>query len=123
MFKLIFGKKENVLKEGRWKEFNKHAVLISVGNYVKGKKHGPWSEYYDTGELMLEENYHHGVLNGRFATYHTNGRLQSEGVYAGGSREGQFKIYSDTGLHVKSLFFIENNLIEETNASATFSSG
>ena len=56
MFETLFGKKKPRLKEGRWKEFNKHAILISIGNYVGDRKHGEWREYYDTGELMLEEN-------------------------------------------------------------------
>ena len=112
MFDTLFGKRKNDLKDGRWKEFNKHAVLISVGHYVQGKKQGHWKEFYDTGELMLEENYENGVVHGRFATYHPNGKLLSEGTFQHGSREGYFKVYDEDGNHIKSLLFFKNNLIE-----------
>lgn len=118
MFDVLFGKKKNLLKEGRWKEYNKRAVLISVGQYLHGNKHGHWLEYYDTGELMLEESYEDGVLHGRFATYHPNGNLMSEGMYRRGSREGYFKIYNEAGIHIKSLLFMDNNLMEEIDATA-----
>ncbi|HCZ37420.1 MAG TPA: hypothetical protein DHV26_15990 [Cytophagales bacterium] len=119
IFDSFFGKKKNCSKEGRWKEFNKHAVLISVGNYMHGNKHGQWVEYYDSGELMLEENYENGILHGRFATYHPNGNLMSEGAYVQGSREGYFKIYNEEGRKTKSLLFIDNNLMEEIDATST----
>lgn len=119
MFDSFFGKKENRLKEGRWKEFNKHAVLISAGHYMHGNKHGQWVEYYDSGELMLEESYENGILCGRFATYHPNGNLMSEGAYVLGCREGYFKIYNEVGEHIKSLLFIDNNLMEEIDATST----
>jgi antitoxin component YwqK of YwqJK toxin-antitoxin module len=113
MFEILFGKRKPCLKEGRWKEFNKHAVVISVGNYVNDKKHGDWREYYDTGELMLEETYLNGVVHGRFATYHPNGMLLSEGMFEHGSREGYFKVYDEFGVHTKSLLFIADDLMEE----------
>ena len=113
MFDILFGKRKPCLKEGRWKEFNKHAVLISIGNYVGDKKDGEWLEFYDTGELMLKENYVDGVVHGRFATYHPGGALLSEGMYNHGSREGYFKVYDEHGVQTKSLLFIENHLMEE----------
>lgn len=115
MFDSFFGKKKNRLKEGRWKEFNKHAVLISVGHYMHGNKHGQWVEYYDSGELMLEECFENGILHGRFATYHPNGNLMSEGEYVRGCREGFFTIYNDERQHIKSLLFRADNLMEELN--------
>ena len=122
MIDTLFGKKKQRLKEGRWKEYNKHAVLISVGHYLLGHKHGHWMEYYDTGEFMLEETYETGILQGRFATYHPNGNLMSEGMYGLGSREGYFRIYNEVGTHTKSLLFIDNNLMEEIDETSTVNS-
>lgn len=113
MLDALFNKEKDSPKEGRWKEFNKHGVLISVGNYHNDLKHGQWFEFYDTGEIVIEENYEHGIPHGRYATYHLNGSLFSEGTYVHGNREGSFKIYDEAGLHVKSLFFVNNNLVEE----------
>jgi antitoxin component YwqK of YwqJK toxin-antitoxin module len=113
MFKTIFKKTSN-LKNGKWKEFNKHAVLIAEGNYLHDRKHGLWKEYYDTGELMIEEVYENGIQHGRYATYHLNGKILSEGHYVNGVPDGYFKIYDECGHHIKSLLFVKNNLIEET---------
>jgi antitoxin component YwqK of YwqJK toxin-antitoxin module len=112
MFKAIFEKTPQ-RKNGRWKEFNKHAVLIAEGNYLHEQKHGLWKEYYDSGELMIEEVYEHGIQHGRFAAYHMNGKILSEGKYVNGQREGYFKIYDESGQHVKSLLFEKNNQIDE----------
>jgi len=102
------------LKNGKWKEFNKHAILIAEGCYINNKKHGLWREYYDhTGSIMIEENYQHGIQHGRFASYHPNGSLFSEGQFSNGLREGYFKIYDENGSNVRNLWFVNNNLIED----------
>jgi antitoxin component YwqK of YwqJK toxin-antitoxin module len=114
MFKTIF-KKTPEPKNGKWKEFNKHAVLIAEGNYLHDRKHGLWKEYYDTGELMIEEVFERGIQHGRFATYHKNGLLLSEGKYVNGQRDGHFKVYNELGQHIKSMLFIKNNLIVKSD--------
>lgn len=103
-------------RDGSWKEFNKRGVLIADGVYVSNKKHGLWREYYDhTETLMIEENYDHGVQHGRYASFHPNGRILSEGQFFHGSRVGQFKIHDEQGRHIRSLFFLNNVLVEDRN--------
>ena len=112
---IFFKKKETTpnIKHGKWKEFNKHAVLIAEGHYVNDKKQGLWREYFDSGELMIEESFSEGISHGRYATFHRNGVRLSEGKFVLGSREGEFKVYDNTGNHIKSLMFIDNILIAE----------
>jgi antitoxin component YwqK of YwqJK toxin-antitoxin module len=62
---------------------------------------------------MIEEVYENGVPHGRYATYHFNGRILSEGRYVNGFRDGYFKIYNEAGQHIKSILFVNNNLMEE----------
>ena len=111
----------NAARNGKWKEFNKHAVLIAEGHFVDDRKHGLWREYYDTGELMLEEHYDHGVQHGRFASYHSNGQVWSEGNYVEGSREGQFRVYDENGRNVRNLVFINNVKIEDIELDKSMS--
>ena len=100
-------------RNGKWKEFNKHAILISEGVYVNNKKHGVWREYYDSnGGLMIEETYLHGVQHGRFASYHPNGQLLSEGQFENGSREGCFKVYDENGTNIRNLVFADDKEVE-----------
>ncbi|HMG93904.1 MAG TPA: hypothetical protein VK589_27785 [Chryseolinea sp.] len=102
------------MRNGKWKEFNKHAILISEGHYVNNKKHGVWREYYDSnGSLMIEEAYWHGVQHGRFASYHPNGQVLSEGEFQNGSREGCFKVYDEDGTNIRNIVFLCNEEIED----------
>lgn len=105
------------LKHGKWKTFNREAILTSEGYFEHGEKDGLWKEYYETGELLLEEVYEQGVLHGRYASYHPNGRLLSEGAYRHGRLEGIFRIYDDGGNLERKLLFRNNVLVEETKTS------
>lgn len=100
-------------KNGKWKAFNKQAILISEGYYENDIKHGSWRQYYETGELLLEEHYRYGILHGRYASYHMNGQLLSEGEYQHGKREGFFNVFDEQGRPTKRLLFVNNVLLEE----------
>lgn len=114
-----FFRKEKIKdpKNGKWKEFNRQAVLVSEGTYQRDLKDGVWKQYYETGQLLIEESYDNGILHGRFASYHTNGLLLSEGQYKSGHREGYFHVYDESGRQVKSLLFVNNVLVEEIDTS------
>jgi antitoxin component YwqK of YwqJK toxin-antitoxin module len=101
------------VKNGKWQEFNKHAVLIAEGVFVNDQKHGLWREYYDTGDLMIEETFEHGIQHGRFASFHPNGQIFSEGQYFYGSREGYFRVYNEEGKNIRNLTFLKNIKIED----------
>lgn len=102
-------------KNGKWKEFNKDAVLVAEGSYQHDLKDGLWKQYYETGELLIEETYELGVLHGRYASYHMNGKLLSEGDYQHGKREGFFEVFDEEGRPAKRLLFVNNVLLEETD--------
>jgi antitoxin component YwqK of YwqJK toxin-antitoxin module len=107
--------KPSQIKNGKWKEFNKHAVLIAEGFYVNNKKHGTWRQYYDqTGTIMIEEDYKHGIQHGRYASFHLNGQLLSEGQFVDGMRQGYFRVYDEDGNNIRNLFFVDNIEIEGT---------
>jgi len=118
IFGRLFGQRRNAApKNGKWKEFNKHALLISEGSYHQDLKDGLWRQFYETGELLIEETYQHGVLHGRFTSYHLNGRPLSDGHYKYGQREGYFHVYDEDGKQLKSLLFVNNVLVEELDTS------
>lgn len=102
----------NKERNGKYKEFNKHGVLVSEGVYVNGKKHGLWREYYDhTGSIMIEEHYKHGIPHGRFSSFHPCGRVYSTGMFVDGSREGYFRVYDEQGVNIRNLYFVDNQLV------------
>ncbi|MEX1241256.1 MAG: hypothetical protein WEB30_16160 [Cyclobacteriaceae bacterium] len=113
MFERLFGKR-NIKnpKNGKWKEFSMHAVLVSEGSYHGDLKNGVWKQFYETGELLIEETYEDGILHGRFASYHVNGSVLSEGRYQHGLREGYFHVFDESGKEIKSLLFVNNVLVE-----------
>ena len=111
--KLLKKKNTKAPRNGKWKEFNKEAVLVAEGNYQHDLKHGLWKQYYETGELLIEETYEHGILHGRYASFHMNGKLLSEGEYQHGKREGFFEVFDEDGRPAKRLLFVNNVLLEE----------
>ena len=112
------------LKDGRWKEFNKHAVLIAEGVYLNGMKHGTWREYYDdTGAILIEENYWFGIQHGLYKSFHPNGQIFSEGEFVNGLREGYFRVYDEDGNNVRNLHFVNNIKIEDDQEFACLSKG
>ena len=107
------------VKDGKWIEFNKHAVLIAEGVYVNNLKHGMWREYYDdTGSILIEENYRHGIQHGFYRSFHPNGQMLSEGSFDNGSREGYFRVYDEHGNHIKSILFVHNIKVEDIDEPA-----
>ena len=117
--RLLSRKKAKAPRHGKWKEFNKHAVLIAEGHYQDDLKHGLWKQYYETGELLIEETYDHDVLHGKYASYHMNGALLSAGQYQHGRREGYFNVYDETGKQLKRLLFVNNVQVEEIDSTRT----
>lgn len=112
------------IKNGKWKEFNKHAVLIAEGIYIDNNKHGLWREYYDhTGTIMIEEHYSHGIMHGRFTSYYPAGQKFSEGEFFNGSREGYFKVYDERGENIRNLLFIDNVQVADITKTANSAKG
>lgn len=105
--------KPKAKKNGKWKEYNKHAILISEGNYIDGLKDGLWRFYYDSGELMIEEYYDLGKKHGPYTMYHRNGVIGSQGQFKNDLREGFFQCFDESGKMIKALAFKEDRLIEE----------
>lgn len=111
--------RKDQIKNGKWKEFNKHAVLIAEGVFLNDTKHGIWREYFDTGELMIEEFYDRGIQHGRFTSFHPNGQVWSEGNYLYGSREGYFNVYNEQGHNIRRLLFVNNQKTEDIDLTKT----
>jgi antitoxin component YwqK of YwqJK toxin-antitoxin module len=108
-------KKAKIIRNGNWKEFNKHAVLIAEGFYLNSKKHGTWREYYDAnGSIMIEENYQHGIQHGSYTSFYPNCQVCSKGQFSNGLREGFFKIYDEQGNTINNLLFVNNVEIENS---------
>jgi antitoxin component YwqK of YwqJK toxin-antitoxin module len=105
-----------MINNGKWKEFNRHGVLIAEGSYLNGKKHGTWREYYDTtGSITIEENYQHGIPHGPYTSYYPNGQVCSRGQFRNGLREGIFKIYDEHGNNIRNILFVNNIEVESSN--------
>lgn len=107
----FFGRKK---KNGVWREYNKHAVLITEGTFLNDQKHGLWRYYYDSSELAIEEYYELDRLHGQYRSFYTNGQRMSEGQYEHGSREGYFHVYNEEGLLVRVMLYARNVLITDT---------
>ena len=81
-----FNGKVNVYDQERGK-------LLSVHNFINGKKEGKCLSYNFEGRLYSEVNYINGKREGKWVSYDSNGKLESEVNYINGKREGQEYIY------------------------------
>lgn len=106
-------------KNGKWKEFNKNAILISEGHYIDGHRNGQWKFYYDSGELLIEEEYDNGKKHGVYSSFFRSGKPMSQGKFSDDLRQGEFKVYSEQGRLTKVMVFKNDELIEEINPSYT----
>lgn len=109
----LFGKKKK-LKNGTWREYNKHAVIITEGTFVNDLKHGVWRYYYDTGGLAIEEHYANDALHGRYKSFFPDGMVMSEGCYEQGSREGYFQVYDEQGQLTRVILYAHNVLVSDS---------
>lgn len=107
------GKKINKKRDGHWKEFSQHGILLKEGDYRDGLKTGKWKLYYDTGELAIEETYYEGKREGLFQSFYHSGQPISEGQYRDGKREGRFNVFDNSGKLVKTMLFKDDVLIDE----------
>jgi antitoxin component YwqK of YwqJK toxin-antitoxin module len=114
---------EKIFTDGKWKEFNKQAILVAEGNYKDGRKDGCWKYYYDTGEPVIEEHFIEGRLHGRYTSFYTTGGIMAIGQYVNDSREGKFYLFDENGALSKVLLFNDNTQIEETIVSNTTERG
>lgn len=123
-FKLIKKNKTEPAKpkNGKWKEFNRHAILISEGQYVDGDRDGLWRFYYDSGELLIEEEYNCGKKNGKYCSFFRNGKPMSHGKFSNDLRHGEFRVYTEQGRLTKVLVFNNDELIEESNPASSSAS-
>lgn len=109
----LFGKKKKV-KNGTWREYNKHAVIITEGTFLNDQKHGAWRYYYETGTLAIEEHYAHGKLQGTYKSFFPSGVLMSEGCYEQDLREGYFQVYDEQENLVRAILYARNVLVTDT---------
>lgn len=109
----LFRKKKQ-LKNGTWREYNKHAVMITEGNFLNDMKHGVWRYYYDTGSLAIEEHYEHGKLHGTYRSFFPGGMLMSEGHYEQDLREGYFHVYDEQERLIRLILYARNVLVTDT---------
>jgi antitoxin component YwqK of YwqJK toxin-antitoxin module len=109
----LFGKKKK-LKNGTWREYNKHAVIVTEGTFMNDLKHGAWRYYYDTGTLAIEEHYEYDRLHGVYRSFYPDGTLMSEGRYEHSSREGYFQVYNEQGELMRVILYARNVLVADT---------
>ena len=105
--------KVNRKRDGHWKEFSKHGILIKEGDYRDGHKTGKWKLYYETGRIAIEETYSEGKKEGPFQSFYETGQPISEGQYRDGKREGRFNVFDISGKLVKTMVLKDDVLVDE----------
>jgi antitoxin component YwqK of YwqJK toxin-antitoxin module len=106
---------EHFGRNGKYKEHNRHGILIREGNYKNGLRSGTWKIYNElTGQLVIEEDYNNGVLDGTYRSFYEDGSVFSVGQYLKNKRDGEFKVFDRNGKHIMTMRFQEDTLLEVT---------
>lgn len=80
-------------KDGEWRYYSDHDVLIKVEHYSVGKRNGIWQTYSPEGVLLEECNYLNDKLDGVFKSYYLNGNVSLEENYVAGKTNGKSTAY------------------------------
>lgn len=100
----------NLLLDGHAK-YSKKGILISEGDFNKGKTEGLWIKNYPSGELNSKINYKNGKKEGEGLYYHKNGKILQKGLFANDARTGLWITYDENGGIVSELNYI-NDLLD-----------
>ena len=99
-------------REGEWRAWSMDGkVLISVGNYQRGRRDGLWKHFDDRGRLYLVMHYapkpardffgfshpDYGNENGPYERFFPDGRLEERGEFRGGFYHGPVVRYHWNG--------------------------
>ena len=106
---------------------NEKDIVISRGDYVKGKKSGIWREYTDLGVLTKLAEYRGGQLDGAYVAFNRSGQVMEDASYASDSLDGlrltmnnnrvkSMENYSNGMLHgQRKTYYDDGKLQEESN--------
>lgn len=102
-------------RDGKYKEHNRHGILIREGYYKNGLRTGTWKIYNElTGQLVIEEDYANGILDGTYRSFYEDGSVFSIGHYKKNKRDGEFQVYDRNGRHVMTMKFRNDVLMHVT---------
>jgi len=73
-------------------------IILSEGNYEKGKQQGFWKFNHPDGKPFKEGNFTHNKINGFWKLYYKSGNLREEGNYDNCIRSGYWKFFFDDNL-------------------------
>jgi antitoxin component YwqK of YwqJK toxin-antitoxin module len=106
---------EHFNRNGKYKEHNRHGILVREGDYRNGLRSGTWKIYNElTGQLVIEEEYKDGVLHGKYRSFYEDGSVFSVGNYYRNKREGEFRVFDRNQQHIMTMRFHDDVLLEVT---------
>lgn len=92
------------------KSWSNDGNVISMGNYLNGKKEGMWftPEY---GDVMFQNDQ----MNGIAVKYHKNGLTSEIQNFAIGKKDGRFAAFDSLGLLIRESYFSQDAFIKNEN--------
>lgn len=94
---ITLGNFVNGKREGMWKWYDLNGKIWKKVDYINGKIHGELIEYYENGKILTRQKYQYGKSEGETVFYHNNGNKETEAVYIDDLRHGKVITYGYDG--------------------------
>lgn len=107
------GQISNGKNEGLWIWWYENGKKEMEGKFVRGKREGVWKMWDKKGNIKSKAYYHNDKLNGPYTRWYKNETKESEGFYLNDQLDGIQKQYDTTGILIKTIRYINGNLLEK----------
>ena len=97
-------------KDGQWLYFSYYGgYLLSLENYINGKKDGVSYEYYESGKIAEEIHWKSGIKHGKWIRYYENQKPVVSSTYINDKLHGVYKaFYYDGNLKANGIYREDN---------------
>ena len=87
------GRYLNNIKNGVWRSYQEDKTLLSVEEFVFGRREGISLDIKNNGYISKEAYYKNDLLDGKLKRFNSSGKTEQEAMYKAGKLNGAKKVY------------------------------
>ncbi len=102
------GRYLNNVKNGVWRSYQEDKTLLSVEEFVFGKRDGISLDIKNNGYISKEAYYKNDLLEGKLRRFNSSGKVEQEAMYKAGKLNGTKKVYYQSNKLQEESFYIND---------------
>jgi antitoxin component YwqK of YwqJK toxin-antitoxin module len=95
-------------KYGVWRSYQPDGTLLTVEEFINGKRDGISLEMKANGYIGKEAYYQNDLLEGKMKHFNNSGKPELEAVYKGGKLNGPKKVYYQSNKLQEESFYVDD---------------